>query len=287
MTLAAALALALGSAFALNWGWVAQHTAAAAAPPLQVSRPLASLRILFTNLAWVSGFGVGILGWAFYVGALALAPLSLVQATSAGGIGVLALLARRATGEPLPGRQWLAVAVASVGLLLLGISLGGGSVAGSHAGWTGIAAWLGLSAVVAAAVAGPAAFLLAGGAGLGVAAGLLYAAGDVATKGAVAGGLWLLLVPAVLAAHGLAFVCLQLGFQRGGALATAGVSALLMNALPIVAGVVLFRERLPGGLLGGVRVAAFACVVVGAALLARREDRQDRSPVRVPPRQEP
>jgi len=65
VTLAAALALALGSAFALNWGWVAQHTAAAAAPPLQVSRPLASLRILFTNLAWVSGFGVGILGWAF------------------------------------------------------------------------------------------------------------------------------------------------------------------------------------------------------------------------------
>jgi uncharacterized membrane protein YfcA len=109
----------------------------------------------------------------------------------------------------------------------------------------------------------------------------------VVTAGAVAGGLGLLLVPAVLAAHGLAFVCLQLGFQRGGALATAGVSALLMNALPIVAGVVLFRERLPGGLLGGVRVAAFACVVVGAALLARREDRQDRSPVRVPPRQEP
>ena len=78
-------------------------------------------------------------------------------------------------------------------------------------------------------------------------------------------------MPALLACHGLAFVALQLAFQRGAALATAGVASLLTNALPIAAGVALFHESLPGGALGVLRGLAFACVVAGAALLARQE----------------
>jgi hypothetical protein len=112
---------------------------------------------------------------------------------------------------------------------------------------------------------------LAPGAGLGVAAGVLYAAGDVATKTVFAGGVWLLLIAVVLAAHGAAFASLQLGFQRGRALATAGTSTLLTNALPIAAGIAVFHEHLPGGLYSVLRVAAFAAVVGGAALLARYE----------------
>src|SRR5206468_1979188 len=95
-------------------------------------------------------------------------------------------------------------------------------------------------------------------------AGLMYAAGDVATKAAAGGGGRLAFVPVLLACHGLAFVFLQLGFQRGSALATAGVATLLTNALPIAAGIALFHERLPGGALGGLRALAFAAVVVGA-----------------------
>jgi hypothetical protein len=75
----------------------------------------------------------------------------------------------------------------------------------------------------------------------------------------------------MLAAHGLAFVALQLGFQRGGALATAGTATLLTNAIPIAAGVFLFHEHLPGGALGAVRVAGFVLVVAAAAVLARAE----------------
>jgi hypothetical protein len=75
----------------------------------------------------------------------------------------------------------------------------------------------------------------------------------------------------VLACHGLAFVVLQLGFQRGGALATAGVSTLLTNALPIAAGMAVFREGVPTGVFGVLRVAAFCAVVAGAAALARPE----------------
>src|SRR5262245_65613741 len=63
---------------------------------------------------------------------------------------------------------------------------------------------------------------------------------------------------------------LQAGFQRGGALTTAGLATLLTNALPIAAGMIVFAEPLPSGWIGAVRVAAFATVVGGAVLLAVR-----------------
>ncbi|HYA09392.1 MAG TPA: hypothetical protein VEG24_07365 [Gaiellaceae bacterium] len=274
MSLAAGLILALSSAFALNWGWIAQHGAASALPSLSLRRPLASLHVLFANPSWVVGFAVGIGGWVLYVGALALAPLSLVQAVSAGGIGVLAALARR-RGEAVTRAHWVAVGVSIGGLLLLGVSLAGGAHATAVPGVGAVAGWLGVSAAVAALAAIRGA-RLAVGAPLGVAAGILYATGDVATKAATFAGGWLALVPLVLAAHGAAFVALQLGFQRGGALATAGTATLLTNALPIAAGMLLFHEGLPGGALGVLRLVAFACVVVGAAALGRVESGSSR-----------
>ncbi|MGZ4440295.1 MAG: hypothetical protein ACXVZN_08025, partial [Gaiellaceae bacterium] len=125
---------------------------------------------------------------------------------------------------------------------------------------------------VAGLLAGPASRFLAGGAGLGLAAGVMYAAGDVATKAAVGGGWRLAFVPALLACHGLAFVFIQLAFQRGGALATAGMATLATNALPILAGMTLFHEPLPAGALGVLRIVAFVLTVGGAALLARPEE---------------
>ncbi len=263
-SVAAGLSLALSSTAALNWGFFAQHVAAASLPPLGLRRPFQSLRLLFETGRWLAGFAAGLGGWALYVGALRLAPLSLVQATSAGGIGLLALLVRRTTQE-LRRVELAGVGTAVLGLAALACSLAGQVGAGDRGTPAAVAAWVLASSTVAATLPRT----LPGGGGFGAAAGLLYAAGDVATKAAVGGGAEVGFVAAVLACHGLAFVALQLGFQRGGALATAGVATLLTNALPIVAGAVVFAERLPGGLLGALRVAAFAAVVVGAALLTR------------------
>jgi hypothetical protein len=110
---------------------------------------------------------------------------------------------------------------------------------------------------------------LPAGAGFGTAAGVLYAAGDVGTKAAVAGGARLWFVPALLACHGLAFVCMQLAFQRGGKLGTAGLAVLWTNALPIAAGTAVFGEALPDGWQGAARVAAFCLVLLSAASLSR------------------
>jgi hypothetical protein len=254
------LVLAVASAVAINGGYALQHQHASALPPLTLRRPLHSLLALFRSGRWLAGFLAGIGGWVLYVAALALAPLSLVQACAAGGIGVLAVGVGRLTRP-----EWIGVVAAFGGLALLGLSLGS-HTGGTHGDWPAVAVWMGCSL----AAAGLAARLLPPGPGLGVAAGILYAAGDVGTKAAVGGGGRLLFVPAVLACHGLAFVCMQLAFQRGGRLATAGLAVLWTNALPIAAGTLLFAESLPGGLRGAARVTAFALVLVGAVALSRQ-----------------
>ena len=75
---------------------------------------------------------------------------------------------------------------------------------------------------------------------------------------------------------------LQAAFQRGSALTTAGLSTLLTNALPILAGMVLFHEPLPSGWVGAVRIMAFAAVVAGAVLLGTRGKEPEPTPIIVP-----
>jgi hypothetical protein len=266
--LAVGLLLALLSTAALNGGFYLQHEASQRLPELTLRHPFASLSALFTNLRWVTGFVTGLAGWALYIVALDLAPLSLVQATAAGGMGLLALLVRIG-GVRLSGRERVAVAASVGGLLLVGLSLPAGAGHIAVVGWGVPLIWVLVSLLVAGVAAVPAATLLRPGAGLAIASGLLYAAGDVATKAAVSGIAPVYLFAVMLPlCHGLAFVSLQLAFQRGSALATAGVSSLLNNLLPIVAGFVVFHEVMPSGLFGALRGLGFAGAVLGAALLA-------------------
>ncbi len=266
MTVAAGLVLALVSTIALNLSWFIQHDAASNLPPLELRRPLTALRALFTNRRWLLGGAAGIGGWGLYIAALACAPLSLVQGISAGGIGVLAVLAGH-------GRDELrAVGVCLAGLVLLAVSLAGGVPSGHDAAVVALVAWLAGSAVAALVLGG----VVGGGAGLGLAAGTLYAAGDVGTK-SVVDGRWLVAV-AVIACNVGAFAALQLAFQRGGALVTAGLNQLATNALPIVAGVAVFAEGVPGGAAGVARGVGFAAVVAGACLLARLEVSREPTP---------
>ena len=107
--LAASLLLAAASAVALNWGFFTQHQAAnSGIPELSLRHPVASLAALFSNLRWLAGFAIGIGGWGLYIAALRFGPLSLVQAVSAGGVGLLALFVSRISHIPLDRREWSA-----------------------------------------------------------------------------------------------------------------------------------------------------------------------------------
>jgi hypothetical protein len=264
------LGLTLLSACLVNWGYLTEHDAAEKLPRLSARRPLESVRLLVGSRRWLTGFAAETTGFGLYVGAVALAPLALVQSVAAGGIGVLAFLVARTTKTPLEPRERFGVLLAVGGLALLGISLAGGSEQGTAGDWIGIALWLGASTGAAVLCITSGATVLRGGAAFGVAAGILFAAGDVSTKIFVHGGEHLLIAPALEAYYGAGTVVLQMGFQRGRALTTAGIATLATNAIPIGAAMTLFDEPLPDGAMGGVRIAAFGAVVAGAVALAPR-----------------
>ncbi|MEI8106026.1 MAG: hypothetical protein WCH31_09345, partial [Actinomycetes bacterium] len=74
-SLVVGLVLALATAAMFNWSWVAQHTITSKLPKLSVRRPWWSLGVLFGHRRWLFAFVIGLVGWAFYVLALKLAPL--------------------------------------------------------------------------------------------------------------------------------------------------------------------------------------------------------------------
>lgn len=271
-----ALVLTLVSAVAINWGYLVEHSAASGLPPLSVRRPFHTVRLLVASRRWLHGFLLETSGFILYVVALALAPLALVQSVAAGGIGVLALLVARINDTPLQSRERVGVLIAIAGLVLLAISLAGGSAEGVAGTWYAIGLWLAASVGAAVAAVTVGARPLPGGAGFGLAAGILFAGGDIATKAVVSGGNHLLLGPAIVGFYAGGTMVLQSGFQHGRPLTTAGIATLATNAIPIGAAMTLFQEPLPGGILGVTRVAAFASVVVGAVWLAPK--RPSKSP---------
>ena len=115
--------LTIVSACALDLGYLFQHEVASRLPPLSLRRPIVSVRSLLVERRWVTGSGVQAGGFVLYVVALALAPLSLVQAAAAGGIGILAIMVARITHVPLTRREQVGASVSVVGLALLGLSL--------------------------------------------------------------------------------------------------------------------------------------------------------------------
>ncbi len=270
-----AILLTFVSAIAINWAWIREHNAAAGLPPLSVRRPRESLRLLLTNRSWVGGFAAEAGGFLCYVAALALAPLALVQSLSAGGIGILAFLSSRVSGVKLARRDLVGVAVAIVGLAFLGISLAGATGPGDEAVWVGIVIWIAASAALAYVAVRYAARFLGPAAAHGMAAGILLAAGDVVTKAVVSGGARVLFIPAMIVAYSFGTIVLQLGFQKGAALTTAGVATLFTNALPIIAGTTLYDEPFPNGELGVLRGISFALLIAGGALLSRPKPETD------------
>lgn len=271
MTIAAALIVTVVSACALNIGYLIEHSVASRLPPLAIRHPLCSARMLVSQKRWLAGFVTEVAGWLLYVVAVSLAPLSLVQATAAGGIGILALMVAHYTDVPLTRVEQVGVLVSVGGLCLLGISLAGAHGEGSGGSYGAVGAWLGGSFGVTLLALRFAPRIIGDGPAFGLATGVLFAAGDVATKSSVAGGDHMYFVPALIAGYGVGTAVLQAGFQRANALVTAGIATLFTNALPIVAGMTIFNEPLPDGWLGTVRISSFGLVVLGAVSLARHQ----------------
>jgi hypothetical protein len=276
---AIALVVALAATGLTNVAYLREHDAAAALPTLSLRRPLHSIEALLTDRSWLVGFALESGGFALYVAALALAPLTLVQSVSAGGIGILAYASARLSRRGLGRYELAGVLLSMLGLLALAVSLAGGSGEGAGGSTAKILLWL-------AAAAGAAAVVLALGRRFGafavaegIAGGLFFSIGDISVKVATQGGARAAFAIGVIVGYSLGTAFLQLGYQKGGALTVAGLATLLTNALPIAAGNVVLGEPVPGGVFGGLRIVAFATVTLGAILLARPDRAASAAPI--------
>ncbi len=273
-----ALVLALAATTLTNVAYLREHDAAAALPALSLRRPLHSVQVLLTDRSWLIGFALESSGFALYVAALALAPLTLVQSIAAGGIGILAFVSARMRRQRLGRHELAGVLVSMLGLLALAVSLAGGTGEGTGGSTFEILLWLAATAAAAVVALGLGRRFGAFAVAEGVAGGLFFSIGDISVKVATQGGARAAFAIGVIAGYSLGTVFLQLGYQKGGALTVAGLATLLTNALPIAAGTVVLGEPVPSGVFGGLRIAAFAAVTLGAILLAR-PDRRATQPV--------
>src|SRR5688500_13454892 len=152
-------------------------------PEVDMRRPLRTSFALFKNPWYTLGILTATAGWGFHVGALALAPISLVQATIAGGLVLLTVTADRLFAHEVTRREWIGVALAALGLAFLAATLDGAGD-DAHASYeTGrLLTYLAVVVLAAIAVAFASRRSLREGVLLGVSAGLFWAASDTAIK---------------------------------------------------------------------------------------------------------
>lgn len=241
-----------------------------------MSRPVGSSLALFRSRWYLLGLGIALAGWGLHVGALALAPISLVQSVIAGGLVLLTVTADRLFAHHVTGREWIGVALAALGLAFLAATLSGaGSESHSDYEQGRLLVYLlvvGLGAIAVAVIAGrgPREGVL-----LGASAGLFWAASDTSIK-ALSGELgessWSAIVfspLAVVIAVGsiVGLVVSARSLQVGKAVPVIAVTSVAANALTIAAGPLVFSEPFPDTTLGVVlRLSAFALVIIAAAL---------------------
>jgi drug/metabolite transporter (DMT)-like permease len=270
------LALAFGCALATNAGFLLKRRGALAVDAVNARRPLHSAVALFRSRWWTVGWLVALGAWLLHIGALALAPLSIVQAVLSGGLVLLAVLAERYFGFELRRRQWTGVVVTSIGLAVIGLTSGG-----PGAGSESLAALIS----VEAAVFGLGAMLVLGsirldmsrrreGMALGLAAGALFGVSDVAIKyltQAAADGVLALVSPwllTALCAWVVSFYVSARSLQLGPGLEVIALTSVAANVVAIAGGILVFHDAVGHGPVEVVgRALAFLFVIAGAALM--------------------
>ena len=268
------IGLALVCAAATQLGFLCKHRGATSAPEVRLQAPLRSARALFASRWFAIGMAIAAVAFLLHVAALAVAPLSTVQAVLSTGVVMLAVLGDRVFGHTVSARQWVGVAMTATGLGLLVLTVPTSHGAGSAFAVPGLLAFeaatlaLGTLLIAAPRLGAPAEHH---GVLLGAAAGVLFGVSDVAVKALTGlahdGALGVIVSPwlpvAGLAAV-LAFLASARGFQQGEAVPVIASTSTAANLTCIVGGIVVFGDALAAGILLGVQLAAFALVAAAA-----------------------
>lgn len=293
------LTLALACALATSVSFLLKQRGAVLAPPVRAQHPLRSATELFRSKWFALGWLVALGAWTLHVGALALAPLSIVQAVLSAGLVFLAVLAEKFFGFHLGRRQWIGVIVTAAGLAVIGLTQE--SHPGEPPGYA-LAALISMECAVFVLAVGLAAIsgrlrVLRGRQGLllGAVAGALFGISDIALKflaDAVEDGILELISPwtfAALAASVFAFFASARALQIGPGVEVIALTSVAANLIAIVGGILVFRDEIGTGPVAIVaRMIAFCLVIAGAALIpapvraaAQGDDASSTAPARI------
>jgi drug/metabolite transporter (DMT)-like permease len=261
------IALALACAAATQLGFLCKHRGATQAQRVEWQRPLRSAKALLGSKWFAIGLGIGAGAFILHVAALALAPLSTVQAVLSTGVVMLAVLGDRLFGHSVGSRQWVGVGMTATGLGLLVLTLPSPDGTGAAFHVPGLLAFeaatlaLGTLLIVSPRLGAP---VHHHGALLGASAGVMFGVSDVAIKaltGSTVMSPWLVIA---VAAGVLAFFASARGFQQGDAVPVIACTSTAANLTCIVGGILVFGDALAAGILLFVQIAAFGLVAVAA-----------------------
>jgi hypothetical protein len=270
--------LALACALATNIGFLYKHRGACSAAAVDMRHPLRSAGALFGSRLFAIGMLIATGAWAFHVAAMALAPMSMVQAVLAGGVVLLAVMAERLFGLQIGRRQWFGLALTALGLMLLGATLP--PIHGAHSRFS-VPGMIAFETFLIAAgtllIMGPriGAPREHHGFMLGAAAGILFGVSDVAIK-AISGVVGAHGVPGLISpwmlvtvlASVAAFYASAKGLQDGEAIPVIAVTGTAANVAGIVGGIIVFGDPLSGNPLWLiVQCFAFVLVLIAAWMM--------------------
>jgi hypothetical protein len=258
-TLLLGLLLALLSAAAINLGFLLQHRGLRDGLP-EGAGPWRLLRAGFRSRAWLSGQALGTIGFAVQIAAVAIAPLSLVQAFAAGGLAVSVPLAGGLFGHRIGRDQVIAIVLVAVGLASLPMGLSGSS--------DRLRPMTLIGAVVVVSIVATGLALRRSPTLRAIAAGLFYGVADAAIKaisvrwgahgaGALLSG-WTLLAAAATFAGFLAF---QAALRTGSAVPAISLMNAFAALVALACGVFGFGESL------GTRPASVAIHLLAVAVV--------------------
>jgi hypothetical protein len=265
------LLLAVLTALTSVAGFLYKFRGARQAPDVELVHPVRSTVELFRSPTYTLGILLGFGSWMIHVGALALAPITLVQSTIAGGLVLLTVLADRLFGIEVHRREWIGVGLTAIGLAALAATIG---TTAHSAHSTYHPGTLAIYIVVVSAVGLTLAATSRRAIVLAVSAGLLWAASDTSIKALSSHlsklGIGVLVHPlafVVLAASLIGLLISARSLQLGDAVPVIALTSAAANVTTILAGPIVFEEPLPSGELALiVRLVAFVLVIVAAAL---------------------
>jgi drug/metabolite transporter (DMT)-like permease len=270
--LALGIVAAVGASLLYNTSIALQALEAREVPGEHSLRPSLIGRLV-RNRRWLGATALGLAGWPLEIGALLLAPLTVVQPCLASGLILLLWLGTTKLGEAPGRREWTAVVAIIIGVA--GVAWAAPDRTTDHAGAGAIAIAL---ALVAIPIAAP--YALRGRASaVGllpvISAGFGYAWTAIASKlltDELAAGAVLVAIAwlaTAVVSEGLALLSEMSALQRRGATHVAPTMFAIQILVPVILAPLIFGESWGSTPLGGVAlVASITIAVAGTTLLA-------------------